>query len=142
VSEHNLVVLLRLVEEGFNAGRFDRLDEIFSPEVVVHATVPVAPGIEGFRNALQAVRDGFPDGRVTIDDFAETGNTIYRRWTMRGTHTGVFFGIPPTHRSVEISGVDVERFEGGLIVEHWNFWDRAQMLEQLGLMPPPEAPDA
>ncbi|MFN2545157.1 MAG: ester cyclase [Actinomycetota bacterium] len=136
MSDEHLVMLLRLVEDGFNTGRFDRLDEIFHPDVVVHAPFPVDPGVEGLRSGFERIREGFPDSHAEIDDFVDAGDRIYRRWTVTGTHTGTWFGIPPTGRRIEINGVDIERFEGGLIVEHWTIWDRMVMLEQLGLAPP------
>jgi steroid delta-isomerase-like uncharacterized protein len=138
MSDRHLVVLLRLVEEGFNTGRFDRLHEIFHPDVVTHGPVPVEPGIEGLRASFEAVHAAFPDSHAEIDDFVDAGDRIYRRWTVTGTHTGEWLGIPPTGRRIEVQGVDIERFEGDLIIEHWNIWDRLTMLEQLGLAPTPD----
>ena len=141
MSDRHLVVLLQLVEQGFNIGSFDRFDEIFHPEVVVHAPVPVEPGIEGLRTSFERIREAFPDSHAEIDDFVDAGDRIYRRWTVTGTHTGSWLGIPPTGRRIEVSGVDIERFEGDLIIEHWNIWDRLTLMEQLGLAPPmPDGP--
>ena len=140
MSDEHLVVLLRLVEDGYNAGRFDRLEEIFHPDLISHGPLPVEPGVDGLRAALERVKAGFPDSRVEIVDFAETPNTIYRRWTFHGVNSGEFFGMPPTGRDVEITGVDIERFEGDRIIEHWSIWDRASLMEQLGLIPEMEPP--
>jgi steroid delta-isomerase-like uncharacterized protein len=140
MSDQHLVVLLRLVEEGYNAGRFDRLEEIFHPEVVAHGPIPIDPGVEGLRAALMRVKQAFPESHIDIVDFAETPDTIYRRWIFHGTNSGSFFGMPPTGRSVDMTGVDIERFDGDRIIEHWSIWDRATMMEQLGLIPALEPP--
>ena len=135
MDERNLVSLLHLIEHGFNGDRLDLLDEVLAPDLQVHGPVPVEQGREGLKAALGAIRAAFPDSHVTIDDLAFGGETIYRRWTIVGTHTGDLFGVPPTGRGIQMSGVDVDRFEGGLVVEHWSFWDRAELLGQLGVSP-------
>jgi steroid delta-isomerase-like uncharacterized protein len=133
VDERNLVSLLQPIEHGFNGDHLDLLDEVLAPDLVVHGPVPVDGGREGLKAALGAIRAAFPDSHVTIDDLAFGGETIYRRWTIEGTHDGEFFGVPATRRQIRISGVDVDRFEDGVVVEHWSFWDRAELLDQLGV---------
>ena len=135
MDERNLVSLLHLIEHGFNGDRLDLLDDVLAEDLQVHGPMPVEPGREGLKSALGAIRAAFPDSHVTIDDLAFGGETIYRRWTIVGTHTGGFFGVEPTGRRIQMSGVDVDRFEGGLVVEHWSFWDRAELLGQLGMGP-------
>ena len=135
MDERNLVSLLHLIEHGFNGDRLDLLDDVLAEDLQVHGPVPVEQGREGLKSALGAIRAAFPDSHVTIDDLAFGGETIYRRWTIVGTHTGGFFGVEPTGRRIQMSGVDVDRFDGGLVVEHWSFWDRAELLRQLGMGP-------
>ena len=135
MDERNLVSLLHLIEHGFNGDRLDLLDDVLAEDLQVHGPMPVEPGREGLKSALGAIRAAFPDSHVTIDDLAFGGEAIYRRWTIVGTHTGGFFGVEPTGRRIQMSGVDVDRFEGGLVVEHWSFWDRAELLGQLGMGP-------
>jgi uncharacterized protein with NRDE domain len=36
----------------------------------------------------------------------------------RGTHLGHWLGLEPTGKFVEIAGVNVDRLENGLLVEH------------------------
>ena len=135
MDERNLVSLLHLIEHGFNGDRLDLLDEVLSADVVSHGPVPIEPGREGLKSAMGALRAAFPDSHVTIDDLAFGGETIYRRWSIRGAHLGDLFGVPPSGRPIALSGVDVDRFEGGMVVEHWSFWDRAELLAQIGVPP-------
>jgi predicted ester cyclase len=37
---------------------------------------------------------------------------------MRGTHKGVWLGMRPTGKKVEMTAVNIDRVFGGLIVEH------------------------
>jgi predicted ester cyclase len=46
---------------------------------------------------------------------------VANRYTIRGTHTGDFFGQPPTGERFEIKGMDMVRVQDGRLVEHWAF---------------------
>ena len=44
---------------------------------------------------------GFPDLQHTIEETVADLRSVAVRFTMRGTHTGEFMGIPPTNRTFE-----------------------------------------
>lgn len=137
-----VLVVIQVLEHGFNTNRLDLLDDLVAPDLVDHATIPLpAPGAEGFKARLGMLRQAFPDAHVSMEQVMLSGTaedlTIAWRWRFRGTHGGPFADIPPTQRQVDMTGVDIERVRDGRIVEHWSFWDRMTMLEQLGLAPPP-----
>jgi predicted ester cyclase len=46
-------------------------------------------------------------------------------------------GMPPTGKRISVTGIDIFRFEGGKIVEHWNQSDMLGLLQQLGAIPSP-----
>jgi len=81
---------------------------------------------------------GFPDMQVTIDDVIAEGDKVAYRWTARGTQTGEMMGIPPTGRSVILTGITIDRYDAeSKIVEHWESYDQLGMLQQLGVIPTP-----
>jgi hypothetical protein len=47
-----------------------------------------------------AFTTGFPDSRISIEACIAEGDTVVTRWTLTGTHQGMFQGIPPTERPV------------------------------------------
>jgi predicted ester cyclase len=57
--------------------------------------------------------------------------------TPRGTHQGVFQGIPPTGRPVTLTGISIWRVNGGTIVESWHELDTLGLIQQLGVIPTP-----
>jgi predicted ester cyclase len=59
-------------------------------------------------------------------------------WTNTGTHQAEFMGIPPTGRTVTISGIDIHRLRDGRMAEHWHVIEELQMLQQLGVIPQPQ----
>jgi predicted ester cyclase len=57
-------------------------------------------------------------------------------FTMGGTHTGNYFGLLPTGKTVDgLTGIAVFGIADGKIAEHWSNWDSRSFYEQLGLIP-------
>jgi len=54
---------------------------------------------------------------------------------MTGTHTGNFWGIPPTGKRVKLTAIYIVRIADGKSVEHWGEEDGMQVLKQLGFKP-------
>ena len=61
---------------------------------------------------------------------------VASRWTVTGTQTGEFLGIPPTGIQAGWTGITIYRCADGKVVEAWWSKDMAGLLEQLGVMPP------
>jgi len=57
---------------------------------------------------------------------------VLARLTVRGTHEGDFFGIPPTGKQVTWAAVDIFRLDEGKLVEYWLVADNLGLLQQLG----------
>ena len=62
------------------------------------------------------------------------GDLVAQRVHFEGTHTGEFQGLPPTHRKVSFSGLELNRFVDGRVAEHWFQLDALSLLQQLGLV--------
>ena len=132
----NEATLRQVIEEGFSKGNYAALDALFTPNYIEHQ-----PGLhttlEGFKGDIQALRTGFPDFTLTIDDIVSKDDMVWARATGRGTHLGPFMG-PPTGKSITVTVFDVCRFENGKICEQWGVPDRFTMLMQLGKLPKPQ----
>jgi steroid delta-isomerase-like uncharacterized protein len=137
MSEHNKTISRRAVEEPFNKGNLDVVDELGAPSFVNHD--PSSPedirGVEGFKEFINTYRSAFPDLRVTIEDQIAEGDKVVSRWSARGTQKGELQGMPPSNKQATVTGISIDRLEGGKIVESWNNWDTLGMLQQLGAIP-------
>lgn len=130
------VVLRRMFDEGFATGDDAVVDELCSPDLVEHQFGTAGVGAEAIAHVKAAIRDvhgAVPDIAFTIEDAAESGDTIWTRVRGRGTATGPFFG-PPSGRRVDFTVIDVARVVDGRIVEHWGVPDRFAMLAQTGIL--------
>jgi steroid delta-isomerase-like uncharacterized protein len=124
------------MEEVLNKGNMQVVDELIAPNFVEHDPFPgQAPGVEGLKQAMVALRQAFPDLHVTVDEMLSDGDKVVIRSTMKGTHKGNFMNIPATGKQISVEGIDIVRISNGRAVEHWGVTDNLTMMQQLGLVP-------
>lgn len=136
-AARNRELFRRVVEEGFSQGNLAVIDEIIAPHHEEHQA-GMGPGPEGVKGAIAYLRSVFPDFTLTVEDTTTDDDTVWGRLRARGTQLGPHMGMPPTGRRIEIDVIDICRFEGGKMVEHWGVPDRFALMEQLGLLPGPQ----
>ena len=112
-------------------------DEAFHPDFANHyrpegRTIDDSGGpANGFKAFYGALLHAFPDATMTIDEQIGERDVVATRKTLRGTHLGEVWGLPPSGRRVEFSFIDIFRVVDGKLAEHWTSMDlgalRAQM---------------
>jgi steroid delta-isomerase-like uncharacterized protein len=142
MSEQNKTIVRRAIEEGYNQGNLDIVDELVSSDFVAHAASEDIYGPAGMKQYVASLREAFPDLYLTIDDQVAEGDRVVTRWTARGTHTGTFQGIPPTGKQGTMTGIDIDRVVGGKAIECWTNADYLGLLQQLSAIPAPNRPEA
>jgi predicted ester cyclase len=135
-DEQNKAVFRRVIEEGFNGGNLEALNDCFPPAYAEHQ-FDLPATLEEFKGSIRFLRDTFAPFSLTIEDMVADGDKVWARMTGRGTDSKGLMGRPPTGRSFAITVIDVCRFENGKIVEHWGVPDRFHQMVQLGLLPQP-----
>jgi steroid delta-isomerase-like uncharacterized protein len=137
-AEENAAAARRIVEEGFSQGRLEVFDEVCSPDCVTHdpAEAEDVQGIDAHKERVRMYRTAMSDLAVVFDDVIAEGDKVVSRWSARGTNDGELMGMPATGKSVEITGISIDRFDDdGKLVETWDQWDNAGFMTQLGLAP-------
>jgi predicted ester cyclase len=141
--ESNKAIVRRLVEEGINQANETIFLDLLDRDVVDHYAPPgLPPGREGWNMNRKMFRAAFPDARWAIEDIVAEGDLVAARATFTGTHRGEFFSISATSKRVTIQAMHICRLAGDKIVEHWGNGDDLGMLQQLGVIPPPEPVEA
>lgn len=130
----NEKIIRRYFDEAWNLGKLDVLDEIIDPNYINHSPgLPnPTPGPNGLKPIIAAIRMGFPDLHFQIDDIVISEDKVAVRCTMKGTHLGDLFGMPPTGKKVNVNQMQIEYIKDGKIVEHWRQSDDIGMMKQLG----------
>jgi len=144
-AEANAATARRILDEAWNAGNIEVLDELCAPGCIEHdlSTHEEVIGLEANKERIRGYREAMPDVHVTIDDLVASGDRVVTRWHAAGTNDGELMGNPPTHRSIEITGMSIDRFDSdGRLAETWDQWDNLSFMQQLGLAPSMEAQQA
>lgn len=137
--EKDIKMYTQVWDDIVNKGDIDKINSTYfdtnitaiqSPENIV--------GIEDFKAYYQNFITGFSNIEFTIIDVFGQGDKIVKHWNFKGTHTGVFFGIPATNQSVDVEGVTLTKMKDGKIAQEQDFMDNAVFMQQLGLTSNPE----
>ena len=111
--------------------------ELVSPDAVFHVPGRAGPvhGPQGYLEIIGMMRSGFPDIRWTLEETVVEGDVIAARFTMRGTHRGVFFGVPPTGKPIAVQALNIYRLSTGKIVSEVGQPDLLGLMQQIGGLP-------
>lgn len=85
-------------------------------------------GHEQFAAAFYA---GFPDIRHQVELVAAEGDRAAVRFTLHGTHTGAFLGIPPTGRPILVAASAIMQIANAQVVTLWAEFDQLGLMRQL-----------
>lgn len=133
--------IVRRFFESLGANDQAGLNELLSADVV--AQMPGMPGPVSREVMLQGASvfsAAFSEGHYTVEDQIAEGDKVTTRTTWQAIHSaGDFQGVPPTGKRVAASAISIERIQDGKIVERWLSYDQIGMMQQLGLIPPPQA---
>lgn len=135
-AEANKALFQRYFDEGTNQGSLAVVDEVFATDYLHHdpANVDSIGGLDDVKRHITTLRSAFPDLAFHVQDVVANGEDIVLRWTATGTHTGDYFGIPPTGKTFTITGMNYWRTANGKAIEGWVSRDDMGLMRQLGLM--------
>jgi predicted ester cyclase len=132
IDTPNKTKLLRAAGCFSDPVRREEYFELYAPQVILHRSPPLPPGLEAVKQFYRAYWTAFPDIRLTLGVIAEENNLLACEFTVEGTHRSAFLGVPATNRSIRAAGVTLLRFASGLCVERWSQTDLLGILGQLG----------
>ena len=136
-TNDNKEAVRRLAHEGWSAHRFSAFDDFFSEDAVWLGLPPEwGDGIEQIKRAASFWFEVLPDFVFRVEDLTAEEDRVAFHWDAEGTHEGELFGVAPTGKRVTFSGVAVQRFKDGKCVHYREVFDKAGLMEQLGVKLP------
>lgn len=137
-AEANKLTMQRFTE-FINTASEKLAEELISPDAIFH--VPGRPepmrGPAGYLAIIGMMRSGFPDIQWTLEELVAEGDKVAARFTMRGTHRGVFFGVQPSGKTISVQAMNLYRLLSGKFVEERGQPDMLGLLQQIGAVPSP-----
>lgn len=132
----NKELLVRFIERVWNNEDLQAVDEYVAPLYTIHHD-PGDPwdgqtlDTAGFKARLKRSRAPFPDQSFKIEYIIGEDDKLAAAWKWRGTHLGEIAGIPPSGRTITMSGLTVYYFERSRLCGHWQVADRLGVYRQL-----------
>ncbi len=109
------------------------INEIVAEDEVHHWGIAgTTEGFEAFAERWDLFNKAFPDLEFTAGPIVAEGDLAASQWTATGTQLGEWQDIAPTGQQVTWSGINLFRFECGLIAESWGEADHVGLRAQLG----------
>jgi steroid delta-isomerase-like uncharacterized protein len=139
VAEQNMAIVQRFYDE-LSAGNPDVILEIHPETIRMHyaGTAEDVP-TQVLRDDLAALKQANPDLRAEIHALFAAGDIVVTELTWTTTHTGDYFGVPPTGKTTLHNGIVVRRLANGKIVESWEMFDDLSFMQSIGYLPDWEA---
>jgi predicted ester cyclase len=130
--ERNKAVVRRFLDEVWNLGKLDVVDEIFAEESVLHyRTFDFVLSRSQVKEIVREWLTAFPDFHFNVAAIVGEGDLVACRIPFTGTHQGQLWDLAPTGRAVRVSETMFYRIANGLIVEGWEDYDELSMREQI-----------
>lgn len=136
-TEDNKRVVAEFVQRCQNQHDLAFADQAFHPDFVNHyrpegRRLPeTGRPASSFQHFFGALLQGLPDAAVEINEQLAERDLVATRKTLRGTHLGELWGLPPTGNHVELEFIDIFRVRDGRLVEHWTSMDIAALRQQM-----------
>lgn len=130
-------IVQREVDEIWNQGNMDVVDELFATDFVNHDSNP--PGVtdlKGYKAWVVDWRAAFHDYHVEVNDLVAEGDKVGARCTVTGTHQGDFFTVPATGIQITMKMINIYRVADGKIAEVWRGYDLLGVGQQIGYYKP------
>jgi len=132
--------IVRRFYEAFSANDQAAMKDVLAPELVAYTHGDPNPASR--EAMLQTIHDWNAafETNFTIEEQIAEGDKVATHLTTRAIHNGgEYMGLPATGKQAEVSGISIERIKDGKIVERQVSTDWHGMMQQLGLVPPPQS---
>lgn len=132
--ERRILALVDQYLEVVNDQDLGRFPEVFAADYLLDSTAGTYAGLPTFTALMSALYAALPDIHYTVDEVLVDGDAAVVRYHYTGTNLGSFMGLPATGDVVTCRGLEIDRFEDGLMVESRNFTDYYCLLSSLGAL--------
>ncbi len=125
------VLIHRWTQDAIVAGQLEVFDDLLADDVIDRTGPTPTRGRAPFKERTRGIRSAFNALSIIVDDVVLDGGRAAWRWTLEGTHAGVFAGLAPTMARAAVRGVNFQIIAGGRVVEHWSLVDVFGTLQSL-----------
>jgi steroid delta-isomerase-like uncharacterized protein len=133
LEELNKAVARTAFFEYLNHKDFKSFEAIHTKDFVKHYNNRAPEDLSQEMEDAQGQFVSSSDLTMTVNWMIAEGDKVAVYITAKGTHDGVFHGIPASGKKYEVCALTVWRFVNGKIAEEWVFVNDLDIYRQLGL---------
>ena len=134
--EKNISMYSETWDQIINDANLDLINaDNFTEDITLVSSPENVVGIEAFKAYYSNFITGFSDVSFSIKNVFGQGDDLVKHWHYKGTHSGNFFGIPATGKTVDLEGVTLVKMKEGKIAQEQDFMDNLLFMQQLGIDP-------
>ncbi len=122
-------VILNYVE-AMNAGDFERLASLFTPDAAIHGVV--GKGSVDFAMPVWKDLHAALEMRLDVQEMIEEGEVVAVRFRETGKSVAPFRGFPATGKAFELTAIEWFALDGDRIASRYGVRDSASQARQLG----------
>ena len=132
--EQNIALAKRYIET-VNAGDFEALKEVLSPDYAVYNPYghPEPTSREKLIESYKEAAAAFSEFTWNVEDVFAAGNKVACRIIIRGLYKGGDPGVPAGETEFQFGLITIMRMEDGRVVEEWQEDDQLGFARQLGM---------
>jgi predicted ester cyclase len=117
--------------QALNDKDWDAIRQVCSAGYIHHAPRVPAADLSAYIETAGRMFDAFPDMLATVHHLIAEGDYVAIRYIARGTHSGDFYGMKPTGRTVTLPVIGILHVIGDTITEGWFEFDTAEIYRQI-----------
>lgn len=138
MSEDNKAIVRKFLNM-FELGDPGMADEIVAADYYNHDAPDPKIGLEGVKTLVTGFKNALPDVQFDIVYQVAEEDKVVTNYKTSGTHQSDYFGVPATGKSVRWTTTFMVRITNGKIHEAMGNWDQWGLMQQLGVVRPPES---
>jgi|WetSurMetagenome_2_1015567.scaffolds.fasta_scaffold30737_3 predicted ester cyclase len=122
--------LIRRMYELINQGK--PYYDLLTPDFVVHGTTRDM-SLEENKQFDAVMQAAFADYKMTLHNMIGEGDKVAYQVHIKMAHTGLFMGIAPTGKTVEITNTYILKITDNKISEWWGTAEFNRVIQELGI---------
>jgi steroid delta-isomerase-like uncharacterized protein len=129
---------------ALNAGKLDDAMKLTTADTSIedYTQAATVKGQKAFKDYISTYMKAFPDLKASIVNGFPVGEYAVVEFRYVGTNKGPLGKLKATNKAIDIQQVEVDEIKDGHFAHAWAWGNSAEMLGQMGLMPPPGAAPA
>lgn len=135
-TTENERIYRQINEEIWEKRDLDAIDELISEDIVIHdpsmTDMDGFNGRAGYRQMVEMGSGASKDQTLDLQQIISTDDFVIGRWSMTAKHVGKLGNIQPSDEEVTITGIEICRFEDGMLAESWQEVNFLDLLTEAG----------